>query len=50
MQGQHINIARLSEVRMQTVQLGVCGFVRDDVVRQAGKNDAPRQVAPGILF
>ena len=45
--GQHVGIARLLVSRMQAVEQGVRGLVRDDVVRQAGEDQAARQVVAG---
>jgi hypothetical protein len=48
-EGEHIRVARFGEIGVQPVQERVRGLVRDDVVREAGKDQAARQVRPGVL-
>ena len=47
-EGGHVGVARLVEARMHAVEQRVRGFVRDDVVRQAGEDHRARRVV-GVL-
>src|SRR4029079_2645600 len=46
---QHIRIAWFIETTMHTVKNRMCGFVRNDVVREAGVNSAAGHVISGIV-
>jgi len=50
MKAKHVSARRLGEMRAQTVKQRVGHFMRDDVVREARKNDAARQRASANFF